>query len=394
MTRQLVLIGASLAHVHLLAHLARQPVVGVQVTLVSPQPRLIYPPRVAEFVAGRVALDDCAIPLEPLLQRSDARWLQHAVQTLDPQARTLLLTDGSELAYDTLSLSPNLSDSGLAASRQALELTLPGARHNALLTHPLEVFCALWPRVPELAATQALRVAVICRSNLQTGMPVPTEFNPHAIELALSIRHRLPGSAVTLITGGTPPAYHAAASLQTHIAQALRERNVTVLMDNASAISPSEVTLGSGARLACDVPVVINDDTVPHWVAESGLALDAHGWIAVDARQHCTSHPGVFASRNDDQGSWANPWAAERTAKALSQNLIAAVTGQPLTESHPGWSQLKLMSCGDGQGIAQWGERSAQGRWAGWLKRRIDHAVVKQNLIQVLQAVVDMKLGA
>ncbi len=382
MTRQIVLIGASLAHVNLLAHLAHQPLVGVQVTLVSPQTRLIHPHMVPGFIAGQYTLDDCTVPLEPWLQRSGARWLQHAVQALNPLARTLLLTNGSELAYDTLSLSPSLSDSGLAASRQALELTLPGARHNALFTHPMEAFCALWPRVPELAATQSLRVAVICRSNLQRhtptprNTPAPAEFNPHAIELALSIRQRLPGSAVTLITGGSPPAQHASASLQTHVTRALRDRNVTVLMDNASAISPSEVALESGARLACDVPVMVNGDTVPHWVAESGLALDARGWIDVDARQHCTNYPGVFASRHDGQGSWADPWAAERAAQGLSRNLVAALTGHPLTTLTPGWNKLKLLSCGNDQGIAQWGEHSAQGRWAGWLKRRIDHSLV------------------
>lgn len=403
MTRHLVLIGASLAHAHLLAKLARQPVVGVHVTLVSPQTRLIHWPLVNGFVAGHCTLDDCAIPLEPLLQRSGARYVQQAVQALDPQARALLLADGSELAYDLLSLSPTMNEAGFAASRRTLDAAMPGAKHNALLTHPLEAFCDLWPRVTELAANRALRVAVICQSALQRQVPALAEFNPQAIELALAIRHRLPGSAVTLITGGNTPAQYATASLQTHISQALRDRNITVLMDSASTISPGEVTLGMGARLACDVPLVVNEGTVPHWMAESGLALDARGWVDVDARLHCTSHPGVFALPGDGNGfgfgfgfghgsvngSWAPPWAAERKAQALCRNLLAALAGRPLTPMKPGWSQLKLMSCADGLGIATWGERSWQGRWAGWLKRRIDHGVVARfkNTISPIESI-------
>jgi len=42
---------------------------GVQVTLVAPFPRQMYSGMVPGFVAGHYALEDCVIPLAPLLEK-------------------------------------------------------------------------------------------------------------------------------------------------------------------------------------------------------------------------------------------------------------------------------------------------------------------------------------
>ena len=103
-TRHLVLLGAELAHVHLLAHLRQHRLAGVQVTLITPRRRLIYRPLLAGIVAGRHSLDDCAIALQPLLApllaplltplptpllaAGNTRWLAHRVAEIDTAATT------------------------------------------------------------------------------------------------------------------------------------------------------------------------------------------------------------------------------------------------------------------------------------------------------------------
>lgn len=343
-TRHLVLLGTELAHVHLLAHLRQHPLAGVQVTLITQRQRLIYRPLLAGFVAGRHSLDDCAIALQPLLTPSlaagNTRWPARRAAEIDAAARKLRLDDGQEIKFDWLSINTELLQ-----DRDAQKLALPGARAHGLFVHPVDTFCALWPRVHELAATRALRVAVIggqadaaagaaasaaaratpiaaaspaanARASATTSLDARacagswpdarwvTALIPElAIELALAIRHRLPGSAVTLITGGAPLGHSEPVRLQRCLAEALRQRNVTVLADRATHIMGSEILLASGARLACDVPVIATGAYPPLWLAGSGLALDSQGQIAVDANAQSTSHPHVFATGQRSQSS-------------------------------------------------------------------------------------------
>jgi NADH dehydrogenase FAD-containing subunit len=395
MTKQLVLLGAGLAHVCLLARLAQQPLVGVQVTLVTPQPRLIYSGMLAGFVAGQHALDDSAIALEPLVQQSGARWMATQAVELDAQARVLRLMDGTEVNFDWLSLCQEP-----VQDRDALERALPGARQHGLFVRPLEAFCTLWPRVPELAATQPLRVAVVggaggaeVSGEVGSGVDpadkrVPSVVDAqasHALatELALAIRQRLPGSAVTLVTGGAPLAHGCDPALQKRLAQALRQRNVTVLADCATHIDSGEVTLASGARLACDVPLLATRPNLPRWLAGCGLALDSQGLIAVDACGRSTSHPHVFATGQASAGlAFESARSLSARASSVAANLAAAVTGQPVRAPVPAANAkanaVRLVPCGDGQAIMAWRGYSASGRWAGWLKDRMDRTLIAQ----------------
>lgn len=364
MTGQLVLLGVGMAHLHLLKHLTQHPVQGAQVTLVSVRTRLIHAPMVAGWMVGRHPLEDCTVELEALVQRSGVRWLKQTAQAMDPQARAVLLDDGSELPFDALSINGQL-----AQSRDAVEAAMPGARQNALLTWPLDTFCALWPRVTELADANAQRIAVIGNGmdNIGLGSGIGT-----CIELVFAIRQRLPGSAVTLLTGGGLVAEGAPRGVQTRIAQALRQHNITVLADAVVAIAPGEVTLHSGARLACDVPLLTNTAGAPVWAADSGLAMDERGVIAVDACLRATNHPHVFAPPRDG----FRTRASQATPAYLTRNLLATLAGQPLQPPAPDWNQLQLMTSGAGQAIAQWDQHIAQGRWAGWLKHQLDRRLI------------------
>jgi NADH dehydrogenase FAD-containing subunit len=64
--KHLVLLGGGHAHVHVLQQLARTPLAGVNVTLVSPYQRQIYSGMVPGWLAGHYTVDDCSIALSPL----------------------------------------------------------------------------------------------------------------------------------------------------------------------------------------------------------------------------------------------------------------------------------------------------------------------------------------
>ena len=356
--KHLVMLGAGHAHVHLLSTLAAQPLASVQITLVAPYPRQLYSGMVPGFVAGHYALEDCVIPLEPLLAKNGVTWLKRSAVGLDATTRQLTLDDGSTLAYDVLSVN-----TGPVQDRAKIEQIMPGARKHALFMRPIETFGALWPQVVTLSESRALRVAVIGAGAA-------------GLELAMAMAQRLPTSSITLISGLAPVAANYPLAVQQRVLQALKQRHITVLPEQAVGLQAGEVLLANGARLVCDVPVIALGGQAPAWLAGSGLARDEQGFIAVDACQRATGHPEVFAvgdvSTRVDLPLARSGVYAVRAGPALLANLTATITGTPPRPHLPPARTLNLLSCGDRDAIASWGPYSAQGRWVWWLKDWID----------------------
>lgn len=360
--KHLVLLGAGHAHMHMLAE---QALTGVNVTLVAPHPRLLYSGMVPGFVAGHYALEDCVIPLAPVLADRNVQWLQRRAVGLDAATRALTLDDGRTLNYDVLSVN-----SAPVQDRQRIEKAIPGAAEHALFVHPIEMFGTLWPKVVELAQSRALRVAVI------GGGAV-------GIELACAIAHRFQTASVTLVGGNTVIGSSYPQPVQCRIARALKARRITVLQERAVGIAADEVLLANGAHLACDVPVLTVDAHAPLWLQGSGLALNNDGFIAVDACQRSTSHSQVFATGDArtqlDRDLKCSGAYASRAGLPLASNLRAVLAGSQPTTYRPTDKNLNLLSCGNRYAIGSCGNWSFEGRWCWWLKDRIDRRFIRQH---------------
>lgn len=360
--KHLVMLGVGHANLHLLSTLAAQPLAGVQITLVAPYPHQFYAGMVAGFVAGHDAQEDCVIPFEPFLKNTSVTWLQRNAAGLDANTRTVTLDDGSTLHYDILSIN-----SGPVPNKQKIEQMMPGAREHALFVFPLEPFGALWPKVMALGQQKPLRVAII--GGAATGF-----------ELACAVAHRLPASSVTLLTGDAPVGAGYPSAVQSMVTQALKDRLITVIQERAVGVAAGEVTLASGARLACDVPIIAIGAKGPAWLQDSGLALDTEGFVAVDALQRATSHSHVFAASDVatrvDQHLPRSEVDALHTGLSLVKNLRAVLAGIEPSPYTPQARTLSLLSCGNRRAIGSWGKWSAQGRWVWWLKDWLDRRYV------------------
>ncbi len=353
-TQQLVLLGAGHAHVQVLAQLAVQALPGTSVILVAPHPQQLHSGMVPGLVAGHYAQEDCSTSLEPLVQRSGIRWMQRSAIGIDPQRQSIQLDDGSTLPFDWLSVN-----TGRVQDRDVLERSMPGARKHGLFLRPMEGFCTLWPRVVEMGQARPLRIAVV--GNGLDG-----------IELALAARHRLPNAAVTLVCGMEPLAAHYAPAVQRSLVEVLKKRKVTVLHDVAMSLTGDAIQLGCGADLACDVPLLTIGAQAPGWLAGTGLALDAQGFLAVDMYLRSTSHSRVFATGGVATGTAH----AVRAGTALAFNLAAAISGTALKPHQAPTTSLQLLSCGSRYAVATWKAFSAQGRWVWWWKNWMDRRLV------------------
>ena len=129
--KRIVLLGGGHAHVHVLRDLAREPIPGAELTLVTPFTRQMYSGMVPGLVAGRYTAEQCVIPLLPLAAAARVPLLETQAVALDASARTLQLANGEVIGWDILSL-----DTGSVMDRDRI----PGAREQGLFVRPIEHF--------------------------------------------------------------------------------------------------------------------------------------------------------------------------------------------------------------------------------------------------------------
>lgn len=361
--KRLVLLGGGHAHVHVLQALAREPLAGAEVMLVTPFARQMYSGMVPGLVAGHYTAAQCAILLVPLAAAARVAWVEGAAAGLDTAARSVQLADGRRAEYDVLSI-----DTGAVMDRGRL----PGAPEHGLFVRPIEHFVLLLDRLLTLAARQVLDIVV-----LGGGAA--------GVELALALQHRLAGSGVerariALVTGGPEPLSGYPGAVIRRARRLLAARRITVLRDTCTALEAGAVVLGSGARLACDAPVIATGAEAPDWLRGSGLALDEHGFVLTGPTLQSRSHGEVFAvgdvATRDDHPHARSGVHAVRAGPPLALNLRRFVGGGQLQPHRPQRRTLNLISCGDRRAIAAWGGWSAQGRWVWWWKDRIDRGFV------------------
>ncbi len=346
--KHLVLVGAGRAHLQVLKGLARQGRGDVHVTLVAPHPYYIEAGMLPGYVSGDYALQDIRTPLDALVEASGVSFAPAHVHSLDPNGRRVQLSTGDALPYDVLSI-----DVETATDRERIESLIPGARRNALFTHPLEAFVQLWPQLLTLAQERALQVAVI-------GDDLAS------MELAMAAAHALApphGSRVTLVAGTEPLLAQQPPALQRRVLARLKRLNITVLQDRCTGIDGRAVQLASGASLMCDAPLLALGGELPGWLPQAGLQLDDSGQPVLNERLQSESHRQVFI---------VPATAPAEVGPVLEANLRTALAGGTFRKAPMDASRLHVVDCGDGHAIAVWGPLSLEGREVGQWKHRRD----------------------
>lgn len=360
--KRVLLGGGGHAHVHVLAELAKAPLPGADVTLVTPFARQMYSGMLPGWMAGHYTIDQIVIPLPALAQAARVTMLEGRITALDAGARRATLADGRVLEYDLLSL-----DTGPVMDRDLV----PGAREHALFLRPVEHFVRLYEALIERALKAPLDLAVVGAG--AAGVEVA---------LALAWRLQRSGSAarVSLVAGAEGPLPGFADGVRQPLLAALKRHRVTVLPHTCAAIETGRLTLSNGTRVACDVALMAIGTSAPPWLRGSGLALDERGFVATGATLQSTSHAEVFAagdvaSRVDAPHPKSGVYAV-RAGPPLALNLRRAVGGGALQPYLPQRRTLYLLSTGRKHAVASWGHWSATGRWVWWWKDRIDRGFI------------------
>lgn len=330
--KRVLLIGAGHAHARLLLELARVPLYGARLTLVSPFARQIYSAMLPGVIAGHFTREQAEFDVERLAHFAHAEFVAASVTRLDTGGGIATLDNGQTLRADVV-----LVNAGSAT----------GAPEHALSVKPFEHL------------VERLRFAshVAIAGGGAAGA-----------ELAMALRRR--GGEVTLYSDSTP----FPAPLAQRVARALKSNRVDFRPGmRVDAVEPGPVVVAGAARQQFDLVVWAGGAVALPWLEASGLAVDERGFVRVDESLRSVSHPNVFAAGDCAALPEAKSGVhAVRQGEVLAQNLRSLVGGAPLARYQPRRKALLILTCGARYAIAARGDWSAEGRWVWWWKRAID----------------------
>jgi selenide,water dikinase len=341
--RQVVLVGAGNAHLVFVRMSAMKPAPGVAVTLVSESPVVPYSAMTPGQIAGEYTPEETAIDLVRLCRKSGVRLVTGRAVRIDRMRKEVHVADRPPLAYDVLAL-------GLGS-----RVTVPEGVPDPLMLRPLSRLVA---RLDELEA------------QLSLGQPLHLAIvggGASGCELAAAIQRRLGrhhGFRLTLWHGGP--------ALIPYFADTLARAGV-------------EVRLNTRVRERPDADEVIwaTDAAPPPLLEGSGLSLDPHGFLAVRPTLQAENDDSIFGTGDCVSiaaypGLERNGVHAVRMGRVLHHNVLAQLRGQGLRRFRPQWVVLNLLNTADGSAVLRYGPLALKGRWARWMKDRIDREWVRK----------------
>ena len=360
-SKDLVLVGGGHSHALVLRMLAMRPISGLRITLVSPASHTPYSGMLPGMVAGHYNFAQTHIDLARLCQWAGVRFIAAEVIALEPLKRRLSLQGRPAIDYDVVSID--------IGSQPELD-SVPGAREHAVPVKPVASLWQRWQglmqRLEEKPTERRHRIAVVGGG-------------AGSVELALAMSHSLAQRPVDigLWCGASSILQGYNTGARRAVTAALVRHGVAVTLDaRVARVESGRMLLANGRDAQFDELFWCTGAAAAPWVADSGLPVDARGFLSITDSLHSLADDRVFAAGDiATQVNHPRPKAgvyAVRQAPVLAHNLRAALLGNPLQEHRPQHRFLSLVSLGDRQATADRGPFSATGAWVWRWKDSID----------------------
>ena len=384
--RDIVLVGGGHSHVVALKSFAMKPMAGVRLTVICTDTHTPYSGMLPGYVAGHYDFDAVHIDLGKLCAFAGARLYKAEVMGIDRAAKKVICKGRPDVDYDVLSIN-------IGSSPQVGAIS--GAAEFAVPVKPIAQFNERWLALLARASLghiqQGLQVSAPLRIAVVGG-------GAGGVELLLAMQHRFQKLNVnvsfSLFTEGAVILPTHSAAVQQRFAEVLAKRGVTVHLNAAvTRVAQNQLHVGHGVTLQTfdfDEVMWVTQAGGAAWLANTGLALDARGFIEVNDCLQSTTDANVFAA-----GDIANMTHhklekagvfAVRQGMPLAENLRRSVQGVALKAYRPQKRWLALISTGDKQAVASrgalWGFFTGLGmgganasgellwRWKDWIDQR------------------------
>ena len=372
--RDIVLIGGGHSHVGVLKSFGMKPIPGVRLTLICTDLHTPYSGMLPGYVAGHYDYDAVHIDLLRLASFAKARVYRDEVIGIDRANQKVLCKGRPPVPYDQLSIN--------IGSTPQLQ-GVPGAAEHAVAVKPIRNFNDRWLALLERVKSHAGKTSIAVVGAGAGG-----------VELLLAMQFRLRNELQSLGRNPEDLSFDllsaAPTILPTHnarvretFAKTLSERGVRVhLSSEVTRVESGKLITSTGQTLDADEIIWVTRAGGAAWLQQTGLALDAEGFIEVTDTLQSPTDPLIFAA--GDIASMKNfklekaGVFAVRMGKPLTENLRRAVAGDTLLPYKPQTSWLALISTGNQFAVASRGWLGFSGEWVWKWKDWIDQRFMRK----------------
>ncbi len=375
--KDLVLIGGGHSHLSVLKYFAMHPVPGLQLTLITRDLHTPYSGMLPGYIAGHYTYDEAHVDLRPLAQFAQARIYHAEVNSIDFENQLIQCIGRPPVSFDYVSIN--------IGSRPGT-LQIPGADNYTIPVKPIDQFLSQWQQLANrVLETTALNTAKTSNTTFHLAI---VGGGAGGIEMALATQHRL-FNLLTLKnlshdflhfdiycdTEEILPTHNK--QVRNKFLNTLEQRGIQVHTKNRiKEVQQNYLINSDGQQYAADAVLWVTNASAPMWLAETGLDVDARGFIAVNDYLQSTSHQCVFAA-GDIAAVINHPREksgvfAVRQGPPLARNLERVVQNKPLKPFTPQKKFLGLITTGDQYAIASRGNWSLEGEWVWKVKDWID----------------------
>ncbi|MDZ7825284.1 MAG: selenide, water dikinase SelD [Gammaproteobacteria bacterium] len=368
--RDIVLVGGGHSHVGVLKRFGMKPVPGVRLTLVCRDTHTPYSGMLPGYIAGHYSYDEVHIDLSRLAEFAGARFYRDEATGLDRANRRVLCKGRPPVPYDRLSIN-------IGSAPQVGRV--PGAADHAVPVKPIHQFNDRWMALLERVRNHPGKTRIILVGGGAGG-----------VELTLAMQFRLRNELAAMGRDPSELEFHLFTAddrvLPTHPPRVRRafERKLVARGVHLHKSAPVEqvdagsVRTVSGERLEAEEIVWVTQAGGAAWLEDTGLELDADGFIKVHDTLQTLTDPDVFAAGDIAQvvnhpREKAGVFAV-RQGPPLARNLRRSVKGQAAQPFRPQKKWLALISTGDKHAVASRGRLGFEGdwvwRWKDWIDRR------------------------
>jgi selenide,water dikinase len=251
---------------------------------------------------------------------------------------------------------------------------------EAVAVRPIDGLLSRWDSLRETLRAEegSSTVAVIGAGAAGVELVLSMQFHLQSV-LDAHRRSRL-GFALFSATPSILPGH--SHDVQRRFMRVLAARGVTLHLDErVLAVRDGQVMTERGSY-AADHAVWATQATAAPWIRESGLSVDAAGFMQVSETLESVSHADVFGAGDvatiEGHARPKSGVYAVREGPPLARNLGARLAGRPLERYRPQPRALSLITTGDRYAIASRARWSAEGRWVWWWKGLIDRRFMRR----------------
>ena len=277
--KKLVLIGGGHSHILLLKKLGMKPIKGLNITLITPEPELVYTGMLPAAILGSYSFDQINIDLIKLSNFAKCRIIFEAVNKINLNKKEIYLDDRMPFGFDILSIDiginyqlPNIS----------------GAEKFSIPVKPFSNFIHNWRK---FVSNLTIKKNIIELSIIGAGAA--------GCELALCINHKIKS------LGREPKIYlidkkeiagNLPAKAKNKILELLKENKIILRNNvNISSITKGKIHIEDGEIISSDMILSAAGGKPHNWLSETDLNLK-NGFVSINQSLQSISHDFVFAS--------------------------------------------------------------------------------------------------